>query len=72
MFKIYLQNQFYLVYKRLLEMPDSRNAQINKYNTLDLCGDFSPLKETNLHLMSVQRVVGVSAHISSVQLLSQV
>ena len=67
MFNIYLQNQFNLVYKRLLEMPDSRNAQINKYNTLDLCGVFGSAKETNLHLMSVQRVVAVSTHISSVQ-----
>ena len=39
---------------RTSEMPDSRNAQINKYNTLDFCGDFSPLKETNLHLESTQ------------------
>ena len=67
MFKIYLQNQFNLVYKRLLEMPDSRNAQISKYNTLDICVVFSPVKEANLHLMSVQRGVAVSVHISSVQ-----
>ena len=48
MLKIYLQNQFSLVYKGLLEMPASRKAQINKDNTPGFCGIFSPVEETDL------------------------
>lgn len=47
-FKIYLQNQFSLVYKGLLEMPDSKNTQINKDNTPGFSGIFSPVEETDL------------------------